>query len=221
MFFRDFTGDYRADPFRHLRFATTARSLASEDDLLDVLGGAFLQLHDLAAERAGKARWADKNPDNVLYLPQWRRLLGDEWLFVHVVRNPLDNLGSMKETSFPLTLPEGLADRIAMYVRYNEAALSFASTYPDRYVRVAYEDLVGSPEEGLARLMRRLGEEWERTQLAFGDKDHGRGLEDPKIAATDEIHTRSVGRWKELFTDSDARQVKHGTAAVWSRIQTT
>ena len=42
----------------------------------------------------GKARWADKNPENVLYWRDWDRLLGRDWLFVHMVRHPLERLHS-------------------------------------------------------------------------------------------------------------------------------
>src|SRR3712207_6523404 len=83
-FFRDFFGDYAADPLRHLRFTTSARLAFPQVDLLGILGRAFLELHRAAASLAGKPRWADKNPENVLYLGEWQRLLADEWLLVHV-----------------------------------------------------------------------------------------------------------------------------------------
>src|SRR5437762_3114343 len=84
-FFRDFYGDYLDDRLQHLRFMTTARAILPETDLLDVLGRAFVAVHERAAACAGKPRWADKNPENVLYLSEWQRLLRDHWLFVHVV----------------------------------------------------------------------------------------------------------------------------------------
>ncbi len=66
-FFRDFYGDFRDDTLAHLRFARTARAVVPEDEALDVLGRAFVELHERAARRAGKPRWADKAPENVLY----------------------------------------------------------------------------------------------------------------------------------------------------------
>ena len=65
-FFRDFYGDYLEDALHHLRFTQAARSLLSEDELLDVLGRGFVAVHERAANRAGKPRWADKAPENVL-----------------------------------------------------------------------------------------------------------------------------------------------------------
>jgi Sulfotransferase family len=111
-FFRDFYGDYISDPLRHLRFFTSAHALVSESELLDVTGATFIALHERAALAAGKMRWADKNPENVLYLEQWQRLLGDAWLVVHMVRNPLDTLASMQEARFPLTLPPDIQGKV-------------------------------------------------------------------------------------------------------------
>ena len=108
--------------------------------------------------RAGKPRWADKNPENVLYLEQWQRLLGDSWLMIHVVRNPLDTLASIKEVEFPLTIPAGLEARIAFYLRYLEAGLRFGAAHPDRYCRVVYEQVVDKPRPVLDALS--IPESW-------------------------------------------------------------
>ena len=123
-FFRDFYGEYRDDPLAHLRFSTTVRSLVTEDDALEVLGRAYVELHEHAARRAGKARWADKVPENVLYADRWDALLAGHCLFVHVVRNPLDTVASM-QGRFPLTLPDESAGKAEVYRRYIEAGLGW------------------------------------------------------------------------------------------------
>lgn len=215
-FFRDAYGDYPTDPVGHLRFFATARAIAPEDELLTIMGGAFVRLHERAAERAGKPRWADKSPENVVYLADWQRLLGDRWLFVHVVRNPLDTLASIKETPFPRTIPPDLDGRIAFYQRYARAGLEFAAAYPDRYFRLRYEALVVAPERTLGRLMRWLGEAYERGQLAFNDRLHEPGLEDPKIARTSGIHVKSVERWARVLTHEEARVIKGETHELWA-----
>ena len=217
-FFRDFYNDYGQDPLQHLRFATSARAMLSEGELLEVLGRAFVILHERAAAQAGKARWADKNPENVLYLAEWQRLLDDRWALVHVVRNPLDNLASMKEAGFPLTLPPELEARIALYRRYTEAGLSFGASQPARYYLLLYERLVSSPEEELQELMRWLGEEAEPAQLAFNRQPQQPGLEDPKIATTAGVHTESIGRWPAILTPEEARAIWQETEALWSQL---
>jgi len=217
-FFRDFYGDYFADPIHHLRFTTTARALLPEADLLAVLGRTFVALHERAAAQAGKPRWADKNPENVLYLAEWQQLLGDRWVFVHVVRNPLDTLASIKEVKFPLSIPADLEARIAFYQRYIQAGLHFGAAHPERYYRVLYEQLVRVPRATLDSMMRWLGETLEPGQLAFNTVPQQTGLEDPKIAHTSEIHPRSIGRWPTVLTREEAGIIWHETRGLWAQV---
>jgi hypothetical protein len=214
-FFRDFYGDYFEDPLSHLRFASSARSVLPDPELLDVLGGAFVAVHERAARRAGKPRWADKSPENVLYLAEWRRLLNRRWVFVHVVRNPLDTLASMKERGFPLSVPGSLQDRIVFYRRYLQAGLAFAEVNPGSYFRLQYERLVEAPQTELFRLMGWLNESFEPSQLAFNSKPHTTGLEDPKVAFTSTIHSRSSGRWRQELTLAEAQTIWGQTKDLW------
>jgi hypothetical protein len=217
-FFRDFYGDYFSDPVRHLRFITSARSILAEDELLEVLGRAFITLQERSAVNAGKCRWADKNPENVLYLSQWQQLLGDDWLFVHVARNPLDTLASMQETPFPLTLPGDVPGRAALFCRYNQAALDFAAAYPNRYHLILYEALVDAPEQTLMELMEWLGEAFEARQLRFNQVSHQAGLEDPKIALSSSVQTRGLGRWRHRLTEDDTALIRRETESLWQAV---
>lgn len=217
-FFRDFYADYRDDPLRHLRLTQAARSLLPEDDLLLVLGRAFVTVHEQAAERAGKARWADKAPENVLYTAQWDRLLGDRWLFIHVVRNPLDTLASMEEARFPLTLPQKLEDRIMFYRRYTEAGLRFGDEQPARYRLVIYDALCRSPVTVLGELMEWAGEGVDPRQFTFNVVPHYTGLEDSKVGETTSVHTASLGRWPAAFSASTAEAAWTATKDLWSQI---
>lgn len=217
-FFRDFYDDYMEDPIRHLRFATSARAVLPEEELFEVLGSSFVVLHERAAARAGKPRWADKNPENVLYLSEWQRLLGDGWFFIHVVRNPLDTLASIKEARFPLTIPPDLDSRIALYKRYTEAGLDFGSRHPEQYHRVIYERLVEQPEAVVSELMAWLGESFEPAQLDLDQIRHQSGLEDPKVKETTTVHAASVGRWKELLTPSEAAQISRECDPLWRQV---
>jgi hypothetical protein len=217
-FFRDFYGDYFYDPLKRERFVTTARSVLSESELLDLLGHAFVVLHEQAAAQAGKARWADKNPENAIYLAAWERLLGDNWLFIHVVRNPLDTLASIKEVKFKYTIPLNLDARIAFYQRYVHAGLEFGSAHPERYRQVVYEELVSQPGAVLPALMNWLCEQFEAIQLEFNRVTHQSGLEDPKIRGTTEIHGESVGRWMTGLTAAEAAEITKACAPLWRQI---
>jgi hypothetical protein len=218
-FFRDFYGDYSDDTYAHLRFSTTARALVPEDEeRLGVLGTAFLALHELAAGRAAKPRWADKAPENVLYTAEWERLLGSRWLLLHCVRNPLDTVASMREAGFSLSLPVDLPGLVEWYRRYTSAGLRFGELYPDRYVQVVYEELVRAPWVVLERTMNLLGESAEPRQLDFNSVAHQPGLEDPKIARSERIRTDSVDRWREALSDGETATIWTQAGDLWSSI---
>lgn len=204
------------DPWR-LHFVSTAGSLLSSDELLALLGPVLIELHERAAAAAGKVRWADKVPENVVYLPQWHRLLGDRWLFVHVIRNPLDTIASLREAPF-IDTPKDLTAQIVHYRNYVEAGLRFEAEQPDRCQAVVYEQLVSQPEATLAALMSFLGETPEEQQLAFNEQPHEVGVEDYKIAATTEIHQRSAHRWPSVLSGADAELVWDLTADLWAQI---
>jgi len=216
-FFRDFYGEYRDDRLAHLRFARTARDYVPENDALRILGGAFLELHEHATRRAGKERWADKTPENVLHLDAWERLLGDRFVFVHVVRNPLDTLASMADR-FPLTLPPGLEARIDHYLTCTEAGVAYADRHPERSLRVVYERLCADPAGAVEELMRGLGEDADPSQLAFNEQAHDEGLEDPGIAATDGVHGESVGRWRTVLSAAEVENAWARTRTAWTRV---
>jgi hypothetical protein len=217
-FFRDFYGDYFDDPLAPYRFARTARAVLPEEELVEVLGRAFVTVHERAAGRAGKPRWADKAPENVIYAEQWQQLLGDNWLLVHMVRNPLDTLASMDGVGFPLTFPPDLDGRIEFYRRHTEAGLDFGSAHPERYVRVVYEELAADPAAILGRLMASLGEELETEQLDFNSVPHEPGLEDPAVSETTHVHASSVDRWRSDLSPEAASAAWAATSDIWERI---
>lgn len=217
-FFRDVYGDFLDDPLRRYRFARTARDILPDDEVLEVLGQAFMAIHERAARRAGKLRWADKAPENVIYIDQWDKLLGESWLLVHVVRNPLDTLSSMRDANFERIFPPELDQRIAFYRQYTEAGLTFETRHPDRYHRLVYEELVEAPEAVLDRLMTWLGEALEPGQLAFNAGPHQPGLEDPRVDETTRVHGESVARWRDNFTPGEAASVWAATSDLWERI---
>jgi hypothetical protein len=219
-FFRDLTGDFQEDPLRHLRFAQTARSLVDEATLLEVLGTAYVQLHERAAGDAGKPRWADKSPDNVLHLDKWERILGNDWQFVLVLRNPVDTIGSMVEAGFPLTLPSDLGGKIQHFIRYAEAGLDFVEQHPNQSTLVLYEDLTGiRSEEALSRMMGDLGEHLELSQLCFNEVPHQSGLEDPKIVATRGVEYRRVRAWDQSLAKEEVRRIQSDTRDLHVRLR--
>jgi hypothetical protein len=217
-FFKDWHGDYINDPIRHGRFIQSARSILPEEELFALLGKAFVELHVRAAQINNKRRWADKNPENVLYLHQWDQLLGNEWYFVQIVRNPLDTLASMAEANFRYAIPSGLEAQIDFYRRYSQSGTDYYEAHPERSYRIIYERLVQFPEEEIGRFMQWLGEKAEPQQLNFNSIAHQTGLEDPKIQKTQKIHSDQVGRWKKDFVSHEVQMILDKTLALWSKM---
>lgn len=198
-------------------FIPAARQLVGRAAVLDVCGRAFVALHEHAAHLAGKPRWGDKVPENVLHWRDWQQLLGDRWLMVHVVRNPLDTIASLREAQFA-ELPTDLMGQILLYREYLEQARQFSDQHRDRYLEVVYEELVTHPERTVAALMNGLAEQFQAVQLRFNDQPHELGLEDPKVAATSTVHADSVGRWPELLSVHEAELIWDLTHDLWAQI---
>lgn len=218
-FFRDFYDYYRVkNPVRHGSFFATARTMLPEDDLLDMLGATFVSMHERAAQGAGKSRWADKVPENLVFLDGWQRLLGNQWILLHVVRNPLDTLASVREVEFPMILPGDLEDLIELYAGYHRAGIEFGERNPDRYVRICYEDLIAEPERSVRTLMSSLNEQFHASQLEINRAPHQRGIEDPKAPHATEIYDSGIGRWERDLTAEEISVIVDGAAEIWSQL---
>jgi hypothetical protein len=215
--FAELYGERRYDPAWVIRFIPTARTLIGDDELLEVLGPALVALHERAAGAAGKSRWADKVPENVLHLPRWQRLLGDEWLFIHVVRNPLDTIVSLREARF-IDVPSDLTAQVIHYRRYFEAGLRFSSEHPERSQTLVYERLVEHAEGTVAEMMRLLGEQLEPRQLAINAQPHQPGVEDFKVTVTTGVKRDSVNRWRSALAPADAELVWELTRDLWAQV---
>jgi len=218
-FFRDFYGYYKLDPLSHARFFTTVRHLGVEEDiLLKSFGAALIETHEIAAQNQGKSRWADKNPENVLYMGQWDALLNGRFIFVHCVRNPLDTLASLQEIGFPLTLPERFEDKVEVYRTFVESGLKFEDKYRSNSFRMRYEDLVIDPKQWLSELMTFADEKYERGMLDFNSMEHQTGLEDPKISATSHIHKEGLGRGRKDLTQNQVEFVINNCKDLFLRL---
>ena len=210
-FLREVVVGFEADPYGHLRFVQSARAYVSDAQLLEIMGHAAVSIHRQAAQQAGKPRWADKHPINVFHLPLWERLLGSDWHWVHVVRNPVDAVSSMIEIGFPLTLPPSLDEKIDCWRRMLDAGEAWRAEHPGRSHRVNYEELVREPDRVLRELMSALGESFEPTQLVYcADRDL---LEDPKSREHSAPHANSIGRGYTHLTPGEVRHIVERTAA--------
>ena len=214
-FFKDFYGDYLHDDLHHVRLFKTLATLGlTEQEMLSIFGRAFVESHELAARKVGKIRWADKNPENVLYLKQWAQLLPGGFVFLQIVRNPLDVLASLKEIGFHKTVPSPFADKVRLLKKFLDAGKNYTVQHPETSLTISYEDIVREPQIVLGQLFSRLGETFEPEVLErFNLPERGDGIEDPKVKMTHNVHARSVGRWRQDLTQEEMKttQCIHGT----------
>jgi hypothetical protein len=204
-FFKDFYGDYLHDELRYARLFSTLPSLGlTEEEILSIYGRAFVESHEIAARKAGKVRWADKNPENVLYLKQWTQLLPGGFVFLQIVRNPLDILASLKEIGFDKAVPTAFADKVRMFKVFRDAGAAYAARHPEPSLTLRYEDIVQAPLATLECLFSWLGETFEPEVLErFNLPERGEGIEDPKVKMTQNVHGRSIGRWRQDLTEKE------------------
>ena len=218
-FMKDFYGDYLDDPLAHGRFFGTLRTIGlPEDELLQIMGRAYIECRQRACALKGKTRWADKNPENLLYLSQWKEVLGD-FSFVFVVRDPLDALASLCEIGFEKTVPISFRGKVDLIKGFLRKGIDYSKCYSESSFILHYERLVRDPDEELRRLFNFLGERYEPdVKERFFSSDRVSGVEDPKVKKSDKIYTSSVGRWREVLNVEQAAVAINELAPVSARL---
>lgn len=105
----------------------------------------------------------DKNPHYALFATQLVRLFPAA-RFVHIVRDPRDNVLSYQSVPFDLSSTGALASR---WLRYHRAIMRASQWHPDRFIRIRYEDLVTDPQGQLSAVCRFLGVAFDEAMLGF------------------------------------------------------
>lgn len=180
------------------------------------------------ARRQGKSRWIDKTPNYYRLLPFLDEIFNGEVLYLFLVRHPLDCIDSLYEC-FGYATRHDLDPEIARSVerygkgRYGwakywnevyERIYTFSALYPDRCHLFRYEDLVRNPAETLKHVLGFLGETLPESLIETALlQEHTPGFEDYKIRHTSNIHTASVGKWKDWSP--------HEIRAVWPLVEAT
>lgn len=124
------------------------------------------------AERLGRAdaRWVgDKNPHYALLTSRIAARFPRS-RFVHIVRDPRDNICSYRTVPFDVGNVGALAYR---WRRYNEEILATSREHPERFLRLRYEDLLADTSRELGRICAFLGVEFTDTMLSFHEADQG------------------------------------------------
>ena len=147
--------------------------------------------------------------------PKWEKVLNKRFLFVFMVRNPLDTLSSLKEVGFEKAVPSEIEGKVELYLTYMNKGLDYFKKNPSRSLVVRYEDLVQKPSQEIESIVNFLGENFEDRMLTnFSKPERGKGIEDPKVRHSFSIHSTSINRWRsdlnseqELMIRSRCREV--------------
>jgi protein-tyrosine sulfotransferase len=155
--------------------------------------------------KAGKARIAEKTPQNILSFPALAMMLPKSPM-VHMIRDGRDvasslvrqkwvHLGTTKKLAYTQDI-KSAAEYWARCVRTGRTL----SGLKVRYTEIRYEDLVNKPESTLRYLLDRLNEPWDPSVLDYQNKphhlprseqrSHGDSLKKP-------INPEAIGRWRD------------------------
>ncbi len=119
--------------------------------------------------RAGKARWAEKDPTYTLHLPFVQELFPDA-LYVHLLRDGHDVVASFRDRWGYTSAARAARSEWARYV---SAARELGERLDDeRFLELRYEELVDDPETQARRLFAFLGEDWDPAVIDFDPAEH-------------------------------------------------
>lgn len=170
------------------------------------LGAAVAAVYETYAARRVKARWGDKTPMYMGYLPLLERLFPTA-LYVHLIRDGRD-----AATSF-LSMPRGIVTESWAHPRTPaafacqwrtevEAARALGRRVGARYLELRYEDLVRAPAAAVERVCRFAGLAFEPSMLAYADEVDV--SEKPHQQRLREAPRPGVRDWRSELSPDDA-----------------
>ena len=170
----------------------------------------FLQF---CTHRAGKKRWVEKTPDNILHMDKiWT--FWPEAKVIHVLRDPLDVYASWKKNE-----KRDLNFFLGQLHQIQDTIPVFKASKPDKYMEINYSDLVSKPQNTihcLKEVCSFLGEAYEPIMANYkGDnnQDFDKLLEvTGKSSATAEslgkpIFNSSINQWKSILTQEEVNSI--------------
>lgn len=184
----------------HARLELSLRGKESVRTALDDAFGDYLRAR-------GKKRWCDKSLDTYMFADVLAQVY-PEARFICLVRHCMDVIASGVETCpwglhrfgfdpYVTQYPGNSVAAIGSYwLACTNAILGFQEKYPDKCVRVRYEDLVTDPEATAARIFAHIGAEPAPgiADACFVTPHEGDGPGDEKIWFTDRVSSDSMGR---------------------------
>jgi protein-tyrosine sulfotransferase len=163
---------------------------------------------------AGKARWAEKTPQNIRVL-DWAMSRFPEASIIHIVRDGRDVVCSMRQHPDwrwidgawqKVLVPRSVRSYAQRWLA--DVASGLARRDDARYVEVRYEDLVADPASALRAICDGIGATVDSDWLAtVAQPDPGAGhAERPDYDGA--VSGASVGRWRNDLTAAEQQEVE-------------
>src|SRR6185295_7250173 len=166
-------------------------------------------------DRAGKRVFVDKTPRYYHILSALDEIFPAA-LKIWIKRNPLDVIASCKET-WGLTIQELMGDALSPYTFDTTVSFPLLATYFDasgsKKFCLKYEDLVQDPALHTKSLCSFLGLSYENSMQDYGHNQdlmetyRRATMGDKKLLDHNAVHSRSVGRWRDLLTTQEVQQI--------------
>jgi hypothetical protein len=158
----------------------------------------YLLVFDFLTTKEGKKRWLDKLPGYVSQFDQIRDVV-PEAKFIELVRDARDILASKKKRTATGGGYDPLWDSLAWQSAVR-AGNSAHHRYPDRILRVKYEDLVARPAMELVRICDFLNLKYDENMLSVGWINTTSAGSTPSNQG---ISTAAVGKWVDQLPPAD------------------
>jgi len=198
-----------------------AASHVHGEDLDRAFGVLVRSLLDPQRRAAGKARSAEKSPNNVFVFGHLHRMFPDA-AFVHLLRDGRDVVASLltMDWTTPDGTPIAYTKSARLAARYWASAVQAARAFAQEtagqahYLELRYEDLVTAPEATLRRLLAFVGEAWEPAVLAYHEQHRDLAGESSADAVVRPVSRAAVGRWQRDLPLLDRQPVKEEIGAL-------
>ena len=155
---------------------------------------------------ANTARWGDKTPLYVQYIPQIQAIF-PRAQFIHVIRDGRDAALSARAKWGRSKPYMDISYLLHNWVRNVQSGQSAGDQLgPDRYYEVRYETLINKPEGTLQALCIFLGETYDPAMLDYRQEAlrAGGGI-DAHVEPQAVLQSSSIGRWQREMTRFERR----------------
>ena len=162
------------------------------------------------SKRAGKPRWLEKTPGNILHLP---RILSHwpEAQCIHIIRSPLDVFASNKKGPTPRRHPDHFIETWIEFMKEIETVKNQGILTPANFMTVSYKRLVTDTVAVIREVLDFLNEPFESAAAEFHGNKHdfeavlaktGQQNTTLKRMCTP-LSTSRLGIWKQIVTKEE------------------